>query len=176
SADLGNTAVFPALCSGGVLHVISSERAMDPAGWRQYLEAHPIDCLKIVPSHLSALLGSAEGEAARAALPQRVLVLGGEASSWELIERVQRAAPELRVINHYGPTETTVGVLTYEVRKGIGYSVLGIGYSDRIPHHLGPRSGHPPNTQYPTPNTRSATVPLGRPLANNRVYLLNEQG
>src|SRR5205823_14668546 len=111
SADLGNTAVFGALCGGGTLHLVTQERAMDPSLWQQYLQEHPVDCLKIVPSHLGALLGSRTGEAAGALLPRGVLVLGGETSHWELVAQVLAATPGLRVFNHYGPTETTVGVL-----------------------------------------------------------------
>jgi amino acid adenylation domain-containing protein len=112
AADLGHTAIFPALCGGGTLHVVSKERAADAWAMSEYLGGHEIDCLKIVPSHLKALLGVKEGAGA---LPRRRLVLGGEASSWELIGQVQEMAPELRILNHYGPTETTVGVLTCEV-------------------------------------------------------------
>ncbi|HLK59748.1 MAG TPA: amino acid adenylation domain-containing protein [Chthonomonadaceae bacterium] len=142
SADLGNTSLFPALCFGGCLHVISAERAMDQAGWREYFSRHAIDCLKIVPSHLSALLGSGTVDAAM--LPRRALVLGGEASRWEFVERLLAASPSLRVFNHYGPTETTVGVLTYAVGAQRGVEAVG-----------------------------AAIVPLGRPLPNSRMYVLN---
>src|SRR5205085_9877685 len=60
AADLGNTALFPALRMGGTLHLVGAEVAMDPQQWRAYLQQNPVDCLKIVPSHLSALLGSEE--------------------------------------------------------------------------------------------------------------------
>ena len=52
---------------------------MDAGQWREYFGRHRIDCLKIVPSHLSALLGRGEGDAQM--LPREVLVLGGEASA-----------------------------------------------------------------------------------------------
>ncbi len=95
-----------------------------------------------MPSHLSALLSGSRPEQV---LPRRVLVLGGEASSWELIERIEALSPGLRIINHYGPTETTVGVLTEALSRG----------------------QRPPG---------AATVPVGRPLANSRVYVLDGQG
>ena len=112
AADLGNTAIFPALCMGGCLHIISPHKASDPAALADYFHRHPIDCLKIVPSHLAALLTSS---AYRAILPRQCLVLGGEAVSWDLINTIQQYAPNCRIINHYGPTETTVGALTYPV-------------------------------------------------------------
>lgn len=139
AADLGNTAIFSALCTGGCLHVVSSERASDPQALADYCRQHPIDCLKIVPSHLEALLASADSTDF---LPRQRLILGGEACSWELIKKIQQVAPDCVIFNHYGPTETTVGVLTYQVED--------------IPV-----------------NPSSQTVPLGRPIANTQVYVLD---
>jgi len=109
AADLGNTMVFPPLASGGSLHILTAERASDPAALAEYCRCQAIDCLKIVPSHLAALLTSSE---AADILPRQRLVLGGEAASWQLIHQVWTLAPRLEVFNHYGPTETTVGALT----------------------------------------------------------------
>ena len=109
AADLGHTSFFGALCSGRALHLIDAERAFDPDRFAQYMATHRIDVLKLVPSHLQALLQAARPEDV---LPRRCLVLGGEASSWALVDRIAALRPECRVLNHYGPTETTVGVLT----------------------------------------------------------------
>jgi amino acid adenylation domain-containing protein len=110
STDLGNTAVFPPLVTGGCLHVIDNETAMDGVALAAYAAEHPIDVLKITPTHLRALLAADEGF-----LPRRWLVLGGEALSWELAERIATAGARCRVLNHYGPTEATVGCSTFEV-------------------------------------------------------------
>ncbi|WP_066383171.1 non-ribosomal peptide synthetase [Anabaena sp. CA = ATCC 33047] len=139
AADLGNTSIFPALCSGGCLHLISNERATNGEALADYFRQKPIDCLKIVPAHLEALLTS---EFAADLLPKVRLILGGEACSWELIKKIQSLNPECIIINHYGPTETTVGVLTYQVEQI---------------------------------DTNSQTVPLGKPLANTQVYVLDAQ-
>ncbi|MEW6491000.1 MAG: amino acid adenylation domain-containing protein [Cyanobacteriota bacterium] len=114
AADLGNTVIFPALCTGGCLHIVSQDRASDPEALTEYFQRHPIDCLKIVPSHLATLLASS---ASSSILPRQCLVLGGEAASWDLVEKVQQSAPNCRILNHYGPTEATVGVLTYPVKS-----------------------------------------------------------
>jgi len=114
AADLGNTAIFPSLCGGGCLHVVSSHRTTDPAALAEYFNRHAIDCLKIVPSHLAALLAAAPPEQI---LPRQCLVLGGEAASWELISQVQQHAPNCRILNHYGPTEATVGTTTFTVQN-----------------------------------------------------------
>jgi amino acid adenylation domain-containing protein len=111
--DLGNTVIFPSLFTSGCLHIISQDRAADPELLADYFSHHAIDCLKIVPSHLEALLTSPNPGAV---LPRRLLVLGGEAASPALIDKVREHVQGCSVFNHYGPTETTVGVLTSRLR------------------------------------------------------------
>jgi amino acid adenylation domain-containing protein len=110
AADLGNTVIFPALATGGCLHVISQERAESQALLGEYFARERIDVLKIVPSHLAALQ---TGGDARSVMPAKRLILGGEASRLDWIEKLRALAPGCEIYNHYGPTETTVGVLTY---------------------------------------------------------------
>lgn len=109
AADLGNTMLFAALCNASCLHIIDQDRTMDPQALLAYAHRYPIDCLKIVPSHLQALLSASNPAAI---LPRQRLILGGEALSWDLVKQVQALAPTCRIFNHYGPTETTVGVIT----------------------------------------------------------------
>jgi len=109
STDLGNTALFPALCHGGTLVLISQDAAADGAAAAELLRANPIDVLKITPSHLNALLVGAD---AAGILPRRWLVAGGEALSWDIVARV-RDLGDCRILNHFGPTETTVGSCMY---------------------------------------------------------------
>nr|WP_276583911.1 amino acid adenylation domain-containing protein [Pseudomonas sp. RIT-PI-AD] len=111
AADLGHTTLFGALFGGAHLHIASEEDVRDASCFARFLETHAIDCLKMVPSHLAALL---DGESAR--LPA-TLILGGEAIPVGLLETVFRLAPDCRVFNHYGPTETTVGVLFHPLRS-----------------------------------------------------------
>jgi amino acid adenylation domain-containing protein len=110
STDLGNTAIFPALTAGGCVHLIDPEASMDGAALAAYTEDHPIDVIKITPTHLRALLAAHDGF-----LPRRWLVLGGEPLSWELVEQVRATGATCRILNHYGPTEATVGCCTLEV-------------------------------------------------------------
>ncbi|WP_279636870.1 non-ribosomal peptide synthetase [Corallococcus llansteffanensis] len=118
-ADLGNTVLFPALTTGGLLHVLSQECASSPAAFADYFARHPIDCMKVVPSHLAALLTAPEP---RHVLPHKRLVLGGESSTWALLQTVHALAPDCEVHNHYGPTETTVGVLAGRVQLPASHS------------------------------------------------------
>ena len=112
AADLGHTMLFGALCYGKTLHMLPKETVLDAEVFAAYLQTHAIDALKIVPSHLQAMLA-----AGAQALPRRCLVVGGEACSPALLSRIKALAPGLDVINHYGPTETTVGVLTHALQE-----------------------------------------------------------
>jgi aspartate racemase len=134
------TVIFPSLCTGGLLHVISRDRALDPHALGDYFQRHPIDCLKIAPSHLAALQSSSSQP--EQFLPRQRLVIGGEASHWEWATELESMAGDCQVFNHYGPTEGTVGVLTYRVGE------------------------EQTTCNYPT-------TPLGRPIANTQIYLLD---
>ena len=91
-----------------------ADRAADAGGVAEDRGRHEIDCLKIVPSHLSALLAGRGAGRCR----ENGLILGGETLGWELEWKICRLAPECRLFNHYGPTETTVGVLAFPVVPG----------------------------------------------------------
>jgi len=111
AADLGYTALFPALCAGATAHVLPKEVTNDSSRFAAYLRAQPLDVLKITPRHLRAL---AAGTELAALLPWRWIVLGGEPLDLEFADALL-AAGRGRVLNHYGPTETTVGATAFEV-------------------------------------------------------------
>jgi amino acid adenylation domain-containing protein/non-ribosomal peptide synthase protein (TIGR01720 family) len=106
AADLGYTSVLAALYGGGCLHVLPRQTASDPLALAEYLERHPVDGMKIVPTHLSALLHVPEPAWL---LPRSLLVLGGDRLEPSLVEQVAALRPGCEVFNHYGPTETTIG-------------------------------------------------------------------
>ena len=120
--------------------MIDYATATDGDRFVNYVAQHPIDVLKIVPSHLSALLTSSDD---RNMLPRKHLILGGEALSIELAQRVLRRLQGGLILNHYGPTETTIGALTY---------TWGTEQQTRA---------------------SCSTVPIGRPMANVDVYVLD---
>lgn len=144
SADLGNTSIFCALTTGGCLHVLSQQIATDSQAFAQYTARHPIDVIKLTPSHLHALLlGGPQ------VLPQRVLILGGEALPWTLIAQIQATGARCAVLNHYGPTETTIGVLV---------------------NNLGPAQA----LSQAREERATATVHLCQSLAHTQAYILDE--
>ncbi|WP_296265939.1 amino acid adenylation domain-containing protein [Pseudomonas sp. UBA6562] len=108
-ADLGHTALFGALYNGAALHLADDATMQDGQAFARFVEAQAIDCLKIVPSHLAALLDTPAPR-----LPA-TLVLGGEALPPAVVERLLHLRPDLRLFNHYGPSEATVGVLVHAI-------------------------------------------------------------
>ncbi|MCQ6255267.1 amino acid adenylation domain-containing protein [Pseudomonas sp. Q11] len=127
AADLGYTLLFPALLSGGELHLLDKETAMDAQAWAAWQAQYPIDHLKIVPSLLDAWLIHAQSAAV---LPRKQLILGGESCSRRLLQSIRGLAPALAVFNHYGPTETTVGVVMHKTDPNVDYRRLPL--SDRL--------------------------------------------
>jgi amino acid adenylation domain-containing protein len=142
SADLGNTCIFPSLISGGCLHVIPFEVSTDSKRFREYTSRHAIDVLKIVPSHLAALLDDDSG---KESVPRKYLITGGESLTLPLVEKVRALRPDCEIINHYGPTETTIGSLTLRL------------------------------AEYDWNESAGRSIPIGRPIANTRVYILDAQ-
>ena len=148
AADLGHTTLFGALCSGRTLHLLPAHCAFDPDRFAQEMRAREVGVLKIVPSHLHALL---DAQRAADVLPSHALVTGGEALPWALVERVAAARPGCRVINHYGPTEATVGALTCDTSA-------------------------PAQAALRASAALSDGVPLGQPLPNACAYVLDAHG
>ncbi|MDB6038273.1 MAG: hypothetical protein JWM99_2114 [Verrucomicrobiales bacterium] len=77
----------------------------------------------------------------------RLVIVGGEAMSAEKLRLWQRTPlAKIRLVNAYGPTECTITATTYEV----------------------------PATQPVDPNLKN--VPIGRPRADRKVYILDKYG
>jgi amino acid adenylation domain-containing protein len=143
-ADLGNTCIYPSLISGGTLHVIGYETATDGVRFAEYATKHGIDVLKIVPSHMAALLQSQpDAEQAKKLLPRKYLIFGGETLTPKLVEKIEALQGTCDVLNHYGPTETTVGSLTLKLKD------------------------------YDWKSKPLASIPIGRPIQNTQVYVLD---
>ncbi|HEX7287366.1 MAG TPA: amino acid adenylation domain-containing protein [Candidatus Angelobacter sp.] len=111
AADLGYTMVFPALASGARLHLAPE---WETGKMEEYLQRASVDCLKITPTHLRAMVdrGGKPG-----VLPKKKLVLGGEASDFEWVQWLRTLDPKREIWNHYGPTESTVGVTAYKLES-----------------------------------------------------------
>jgi amino acid adenylation domain-containing protein len=149
-ADLGNTCIYPSLISGGALHIIGYEMATDPRKFAEYVAKYPIDVLKIVPSHLQALVQSDD---AAKLLPRKYLIFGGETLTPKLLEKIEALNLNCGILNHYGPTETTVGSLTLKLR--------------------GENQNKDQDNDYDWKHAQLASIPIGRPIQNTQVYILD---
>ncbi|MEU6842764.1 amino acid adenylation domain-containing protein [Streptomyces sp. NPDC046716] len=107
--DLGHTALFPPLISGGELLVVAPEVSADAQALAELLSAEEYDLLKITPSYLESLFTVAETP--ERLMPRQALVAGGEPFGWGWYNLFKGYLGDCRLYNHYGPTETTVGVL-----------------------------------------------------------------
>ncbi|CAG0930627.1 enterobactin synthetase component F [Thermoflexales bacterium] len=112
SADLGTMNIFCSLCTGGQLHLVTPERIFDPNLLADYFQRHPIDVMKIVPSHFESLLTANQ---LSSVVPHQRLVFAGEVCHWETVNKVHQMTPGTIMQNHYGPTETAVSALSYLV-------------------------------------------------------------
>src|SRR5215471_913127 len=138
--DLTLTSLFPALLVGRPLVLLPEEQGFRALA-QSMNDGGDFSPVKITPAHLSLL--NRQLSPNRAAGAARVLVIGGEALSWDSLEFWRRHAPATRLINEYGPTETVVGCCVFDA------------------------TGQPP---------RSGSVPIGRPNANTRLYVLDGRG
>ena len=143
TVDSSQTVIFPAFMGGGCLHVISQETALDPWALSDYFRDHPIDLLKIAPSHLATLQHAAD---AASLLPRRRLIIGGEASQHDWVTSLQTQT-DCTIFNHYGPTETTVGILTYRFPSATaGHQTATVPVGRPLPNsqaYVLDRHGHP---------------------------------
>ncbi|MCD9461245.1 non-ribosomal peptide synthetase, partial [Marinibactrum halimedae] len=108
SADLGNTTIYVPIMFGKTIHLICSDEVNEPARFRELLNKHPIDCMKVTPSHFEMFRGT-ETEIA---VPEKVLIFAGEPLTQKIVATVNQLKPECRVFNNYGPTETTIAKLS----------------------------------------------------------------
>ncbi len=128
AADLGTIMIWAALTRGGTIHLMGFDKSIDPNGFSEYMHHKKIDIIKIVPSHLEAMMKS---ENPIDCIPRKILILAGEACSWDLVQKIRKLSPKCEIQNHYGPTETTVSVLTYKIDKipeKLGYTSVPLGF------------------------------------------------
>jgi amino acid adenylation domain-containing protein len=80
-------------------------------------------------------------------IPPRLFIVGGDTMLPEVLKLWQRTPMNsIRLLNAYGPTETTITATAFEIA---------------------PRPGE---------NTTNQRVPIGRPLANRAIYILDQHG
>ena len=94
-------------------------RRFEPAAVFQLIQEHKATDMSLVPTMANALLNALGRENYDLSSLRRTMI-GGAASSPELVERWEKAFPGCECVAGYGQTETSP-VVTTAMRKGMGY-------------------------------------------------------
>ncbi|HEV7589710.1 MAG TPA: amino acid adenylation domain-containing protein [Longimicrobium sp.] len=151
SFDVSVWEFFWPLITGATLVVAKPEGHKDAAYLAELIEREKVTTLHFVPSMLQLFLETADP--AKCATLRRV-VCSGEALPSDLARRFFERLPHVELHNLYGPTEAAVDVTAWRVA------------ADRA-GRLSP---------VPRPPSPVVTVPIGRPVANTSVHLLDATG
>ena len=145
SFDMTVTSNWLPFLTGASLHILSEESTRDVELLLRFIADKTISFLNVTPSHFSMLANTLEFTAEKIALRENMTVmLGAEIINVGDVNKWLSYFPKHTLINEYGPTETTVA-----------------------------------STFFPIPvNDRGICelriVPIGKPIYNTQVYILNE--
>ncbi|MSO00263.1 lichenysin non-ribosomal peptide synthetase LicA [Bacillus paralicheniformis] len=139
--------IFTSLLLGQTLYIVPKKTVSDGRALSDYYRRHQIDVTDGTPAHLQ-LLSAADD---LSGVKLRHMLVGGEALSRVATERLLQLFAETAesvpaVTNVYGPTETCVDASSFTITN---------------------RADLQGDTAY---------VPIGRPIGNNRFYILDENG
>ncbi|MDB4866245.1 MAG: lchAA, partial [Cohnella sp.] len=139
--------IFASLLLGHTLHIVPRMTVSDGQALADYYRKNGIEVTDGTPSHLK-LLAAAED---LSGLPLRHMLIGGEAlpraTVGKLFERLAVHGQAPTITNVYGPTESCVDASVYDIVPG----------------------------QFQADN-ESVYMPIGKPLGNNRVYIMDAYG
>lgn len=160
SFDLTVTSLHGGLVAGAGVRLVKEGEEIEGMG--RVLGEAKWGVVKLTPSHLRVLSqmerGSGEERKRGEKQGSGVLVIGGESLSWSDLSSWQGRGSGVRLINEYGPTETVVGCCVYEVGEERGER--GKGRRIKSEKGNGEENG-------------SEGVPIGRPIANAQMYILD---
>ncbi len=142
--DLTVTSIFLPLLCGGCVVVYTPTTDSFDDSLFRAVEEDRVNTIKLTPSHLR-MLQRLDLHRSRI----RNLIVGGEQLTIDVADSVDRQFGNVRIFNEYGPTEAVVGCMIHQ------HSAASEGDEE---------------VQAPGANA----VPIGKPAAHTRIYLLNE--
>ncbi|HEV2862461.1 MAG TPA: amino acid adenylation domain-containing protein [Pyrinomonadaceae bacterium] len=116
--------IFCPLCQGATLVVPRDGQQADPSAVLGLIAGHGIRHIFTVPSFYSLLLEQARPEHLESV---RVVHVGGETCTPQLVGRHRQLLPQADFFNEYGPTETTVWCTQYLCPPPSGESFVPAG-------------------------------------------------
>ncbi len=101
----------------GMTVILADDREqVDSEALLELVKRHPAAIMQTTPSRVQLYLSQKKGEDALQTFSY--LMLGGEAVSSQLVQRLHRINPGARIIDVYGPSETTVWSTCADVTEG----------------------------------------------------------
>lgn len=145
SFDMTVTSSWLPFVTGASLHILSDHETKDIETLLHFIDEKRINFLNVTPSHFSMLVNTLGFLEKPVSLsPRMTIMLGAEIINVSDINRWLESYPQHTFINEYGPTETTVASTFYPIPVG-----------DDGKCHL-------------------SVVPIGKPIYNTQVYILND--
>jgi amino acid adenylation domain-containing protein len=144
--------IFLALLNGATLVLMPKELQLDLYGFEKMLHDQQVTHLHATPGFLDLVNPGIYGGLKR-------VVAGGEACSPLLVQKWRGL---VNFYNKYGPTETTVTAVEWQAPAGFGDNS---GCQNSVVHGANGQSGDVGDI-----------VPIGRPVANTRVYIVDKAG
>lgn len=157
SFDASLSEIFTALLGGASLYLTRREILLSISDLIKFFQEHEISVVTLPPSVLAMMPSLTQEE-----LPKlKTIVSAGEALTPEI---ALRWAPGRIFLNAYGPTESTIGPTYFEM-DGTKADQAGLSELLKTRTGLGRREELIVNT-----------VPIGRPISNIHIYLLDKRG
>lgn len=145
SFDMTVTSNWVPMLSGASLHILSEAKAKNIEQFLYFLRDERITFLNVTPSHFTLLVNTLDLLGAQVHLePDMTIMLGAEIVNPHDLNVWLSHYPSHRFINEYGPTETTVASTFFPIPVAQNNKVV------------------------------LSTIPIGKPIYNTRVYILNE--
>ncbi len=114
--DIFVTETFLALLNGMTVYIANAAEQTDTEAFLRLESVCKAQVLQTTPSRLQMFLSQNATDAAYRHL--KYIMVGGEAVSQQLVQRLKQACPQARIVDVYGPSETTVWSTCADVTHG----------------------------------------------------------
>ena len=106
SFDLSVEEIFPILLAGGTLVFRPGTVPPSPVELLEHMRANYVSVADLPTAYWHEMVGNINPAELPSSL--RLVIIGGEHASNDLIRKWGRIAPKIKLLNTYGPTETTI--------------------------------------------------------------------
>ncbi|MDJ0837343.1 MAG: amino acid adenylation domain-containing protein [Acidobacteriota bacterium] len=169
SFDIAGLELFLPLLVGARLVIAGRIDVIDGARLLQLIRAHAVTVMQATPSTWRFVAAAAAGN-----FPKLKVLCGGEALPADLAQTLNGSS----LWNVYGPTETTIWSTVYEVTP-LGAHASCVHANRESPQGRGEADQGAKDSRQPSSarnmNTRDWIISIGKPIANTRIAILDDQ-